>query len=202
MQNRLFLFICLTALLSMAPFAASATSATDIRYVTDELRLGLYSSEETTGRSLKTLTSGAQLEVLERALMSVRVKTEAGDVGWVKTAYLVTTEPAKRRVNALELANESIKAELEITLADVEESKFQVDSLTTELQYSQSQITELPALEAEVAQLRAVLAATETTVSVKWLVAAVIGAIIFGWFAGYQWLDRKVRKQFGGVRLY
>ena len=202
MQNRLFLFICLTALLSMALFAASATSATDIRYVTDELRLGLYSSEETTGRSLKTLTSGAQLEVLERALMSVRVKTEAGDVGWVKTAYLVTTEPAKRRVNALELANESIKAELEITLADVEESKFQVDSLTTELQYSQSQITELPALEAEVAQLRAVLAATETTVSVKWLVAAVIGAIIFGWFAGYQWLDRKVRKQFGGVRLY
>ena len=56
---------------------------------------------------------GDRLEVLERALMSVRVRTETGEEGWVKTAYLVEEEPARRRATGLESATARLAAELE-----------------------------------------------------------------------------------------
>ena len=50
-------------------------------YVTDMLRLGLYTDEMTTGKSIRTLLSGERLVVLERALRSVRVRVDDGTEG-------------------------------------------------------------------------------------------------------------------------
>ena len=79
---------------SQSGAAAAAEKATTV-YVTDELRLGLYAGEMTTGSPSKTLLSGAKLEVLERSMMSLQVRTEQGDIGWVKSGYTVSVEPAR-----------------------------------------------------------------------------------------------------------
>ncbi|MCB1685745.1 MAG: hypothetical protein KDI31_14720, partial [Pseudomonadales bacterium] len=71
--------LCLAAVMVLAANTtvnAAATSTAEILYVTDELRLGLYDNEKAEGRQFKTLLSGARLEVLDRALMTVRVRTE------------------------------------------------------------------------------------------------------------------------------
>ncbi len=74
---------------------AALPSRPEAGYVTDELRLGLYEGEQTRGRPFKAPVSGDALEVLERARVSIRVRTPANDEGWVKTAYVVTEEPAR-----------------------------------------------------------------------------------------------------------
>lgn len=195
--------IAAAMLLTVLPSAAVMGQASaDVVYVTDELRLGLYNTEETTGRALKTLVSGARLEVLERSLMSIRVRTEDGDEGWVKTAYIVTNEPARRRLAALE----SLQAATAESLAQAEAEKQtlmgRMGELEDALAEAEQGIVDLPGIRAENAALAAELARGGIRVPILWLGIATAGALIIGVLLGYWWLDRKVRRKFGGVRVY
>ncbi len=71
-------------------------------YVTDSLRLSLYGAEDGSGDPLENLVSGAAVEVLERDTNYSHVRTAAGREGWVKTAFLVNTKPARARLAELE----------------------------------------------------------------------------------------------------
>ena len=174
----------------------------DVVYVTDELRLGLYSGEDTSGRARKTLLSGARLTVLERSLMSIRVRTDDGDEGWVKTAYIVEVEPARSklaRVEAEAAATSSRLAEAEAALVEATE---QTADLNTQLAEANAGITELPALREENTALRAALEEGGIKVPLLWLIAAALISAVVGGLIGYWLLDRRVRSRFGGMRLY
>lgn len=171
-------------------------------YVTDELRLGLYADEQTTGRPFRTLASGDKLEILERALMSVMVRSEDGAEGWVKSAFLVTTPTAKLRLASLEQASTAMSDELAALQAARTAADTRIEELEAELANAQAGLTNLPALERQNQSLRTELHAIGTTVPRYWLVVAALGALVIGCLAGYYWLDRRVRKQFGGVRVY
>lgn len=186
---------------SQSGAAAAAEKATTV-YVTDELRLGLYPGEMTTGSPSKTLLSGAKLEVLERSMMSLQVRTEQGDIGWVKSGYTVSAEPARRRI--ITLAADNARMETALSAADKarEAATGRIEELEVQLATANNGIRDLPELEQANAALRAQLAAQGTSVVWYWLVAAAIAALAVGWAAGYLWLDRRVRSQFGGVRVY
>jgi SH3 domain protein len=186
---------------SQSGAAAAAEKATTV-YVTDELRLGLYAGEMTTGSPSKTLLSGAKLEVLERSMMSLQVRTEQGDIGWVKSGYTVSAEPARRRI--ITLAADNARMETALSAADkaTEAATGRIEELEVQLATANKGIRDLPELEQANAALRTQLAAQGTSVVWYWLVAAAIAALAVGWAAGYLWLDRRVRSQFGGVRVY
>ena len=196
-RRALLLSIALTTAL-----IGGAVEAADTVYVTDELRLGLYDNEQTNGRPFETLLSGAKLDVLERALMSIRVRAESGSEGWVKLGYVVETEPARRRVEILELALQKLTGELESSKAELASSAQVTDRLEAELRDALERNANLPALEAENARLRGSLDALENSVPLNWLLAAAAITLILGFVIGYWWLDRRVRRQFGGVRVY
>src|SRR5882757_7957447 len=82
--------------------ASAAPAGAELAYVTDSLRLSLYAAVDGSGDPLDTLASGASVEVLERDTNYTHVRTAAGREGWVKTAFLVTTKPARARVAELE----------------------------------------------------------------------------------------------------
>ncbi len=189
-------------LILLALLPLTAPTAAETVYVTDELRLGLYDGEQTTGRPFQTLLSGARLDVLERALMSVRVRTEDGIEGWVKTAYLVTAEPARRRVEALERSNATMIGQLDSIRTTETTNLARIESLEADLAGAQQNIARLPQLERDNADLRSALDAVGTSVAVRWLIVAVILAFAAGCLAGYVWLDRRVRRQFGGLKIY
>jgi SH3 domain protein len=183
---------------TLAPLQAGAETV----YVTDELRLGLYDNEMATGRQFKTLVSGAALEVLEKSLMTIRVRTEEGDEGWVKTAYIVTEEPGRRRAAGLAVENEKLQATIEASSAELLAAQARISNLETELADAQAGIEELPELRNTNAELEAQLASVDAMVARHWLLIAALAMLIIGFGAGYYWLDRRVRKQFGGVRVY
>jgi len=190
----------LPILIALLPMMA--TAAEETVYVTDELRLGLYDGEQTTGRPFQTLLSGAKLIILERALMTVRVRTEDGVEGWVKTAYLVESEPARRKVAALERANSTMSGQLNSVKSAAAEHSARIQTLEADLADAQQNITELPELKQRNAELVSELEAAGTSVAVRWLFVAAIITFVIGCLAGYLWLDRRVRRQFGGLKVY
>ncbi|MEM8766962.1 MAG: TIGR04211 family SH3 domain-containing protein [Pseudomonadota bacterium] len=174
----------------------------EVVYVTDELRLGLYASEETTGRSLRTLVSGARLEILERALMSIRVRTEDGDEGWVKTAYVIEREPASRRLATVEAALAGAEAKLEQVSAENSSLSDDLAGARTALAEAEAGIERLPGLEVENAALKETLAADGPRIPFGWFLLSIALCLVAGAGLGYWWLDRRVRRQFGGLRVY
>ena len=171
-------------------------------YVTDELRLGLYETELTNGRAFKMLTSGDALEVLERSLMTIRIRTEAGEEGWVKSAYIVTEEPGRRRAAALEARVGELETQISEQTGELEAAQSRVSNLETSLSEANGSIAELPALKAANADLEAELSQVDTRIPAMWAIIAAAVALLTGFAAGFLWLDRRVRRQFGGVRVY
>ena len=192
----------LLLLQALLPAPGALAAEADVVYVTDELRLGLYRTEETTGRTLKTLVSGARMEVLERALMSIRIRTEDGDEGWVKTAYIVTNEPARSRVARVEALQTETAAALADRETELVAARADAESARNEMAAAQQGLVELPELKAENESLKAALNQGGVRVPLLWLLIAAFASLLLGVFAGYGWLDRKVRKKFGGVRVY
>ena len=189
---------CIALVVAIAALPGRAETV----YVTDELRLGLYEGEQTRGRPFKTLVSGDALEVLERARVSIRVRTPDKDEGWVKTAYVVSEEPARRRVAMLSQANLQLIEERDAANAAKAAAEARIKSLQQDLSITEAGIENLPALEKANADLRAQLAKAGAQVPLSWLMVSASVALLIGALAGYFWLDRKVRRRFGGIRVY
>jgi SH3 domain protein len=110
--KKLLLAIILSALTGLA--------GAETLYVIDKLVITLRAGPTAQDRILKTLGSGAKLEVLETGSTYTRVRTEDGTEGWVPNQY-VGKEPSARqrlaeaenKVSALSAENTRLKGELD-----------------------------------------------------------------------------------------
>lgn len=85
----LMLLFSLLILLS----AQVGTAQAERRYVSDMLIITLREAPNSDGRVLRTLTTGAPVEVLEESGRYLRVQTEAGEEGWVAEQYITAETP-------------------------------------------------------------------------------------------------------------
>ncbi len=69
--------------------------AEQIAYVTDSLRLRLYTSPSAESEIIHTLESGDSVVVFNSQGAFSQVRTDEGSTGWVKSAFLVQEPPAK-----------------------------------------------------------------------------------------------------------
>ena len=85
----LMFFFSLLILLS----AQAGTAQAERRYVSDTLIITLREAPNSDGRALRTLRTGAPVEVLEESGRYLRVQTEAGEEGWVAEQYITPETP-------------------------------------------------------------------------------------------------------------
>jgi SH3 domain protein len=85
----LMLLFLLLILLS----AQVGTAQADRRYVSDMLIITLREAPDADSRVLRTLRTGAPVEVLEESGRYLRVQTEAGEEGWVPEQYIAAETP-------------------------------------------------------------------------------------------------------------
>ena len=116
-------------------------------YVTDELRL--YNTEETSGRAKKTLRQRRPADRAGKIAHVYSVRTDDGDQGWVKTAYIVEVEPARSKLARVEAEAAATSTRLLETEAALTEATGQAETLSTQLAEANAGITELPALRRE-----------------------------------------------------
>ena len=199
MLQRTKLLICLCLL-------AAAAHAQEIRYITDQLQLGLYTARDATGDPIRNLTSGTEVTVLERIPNFARVRTSAGEEGWVKSAFLVTDKPAVLRVAEVEagiagLEEELEQAETERVTAESGAAEL-VARAERELAAVQSDRETLAQLERDNAFVRESLETYRGAVPWPWVAGALVLALGAGFYAGYWWLDASIRRRHGGFRVY
>jgi uncharacterized protein YgiM (DUF1202 family) len=179
----------------IAMLLLSAAAQAESIYVTDMLRLDMYSTEAMTGPVLLKLRSGDRMELLERKGRYAHVRSEGGQEGWVKSLYLVEEEPARTRVNKLEKSNvglESTVKELRVQLAD-EQNKVSL---------LEQQQGDAETLRQENADLLNRMSLYKNSVPLYLLFLVMIVALVGGAAGGWYLVDSRSRSKHGGYRIY
>jgi phage protein D len=200
--------------LSLTLLTARVTAAT--AYVSDELVLGVYSEQNNQGQRLTTLHSGASVETLAVNGDFTQVRLNDGTtIGWVKSAYLTTQEPAVVRIKQLQdeldrsrattpaLAEAAARSELE-------QLKRELAAKQAELMAANATLTP-PGGSAAAGSVAAggagapatMASRTEASSARAWIeVAATLASLMVGFCLGYATLARRIRHKYGGLKVY
>ena len=153
----------------LLPLAAALPQ--DRMYVTDVVELGMHAAADTSDEAFRTLLSGTEVTVLERATDFARVRTAEGEEGWVRASQLTADPPSRLRVTELEEA----VIGLEAAVGELErENQAYLDRFER----------------------------YRGTLPWLWVVGALVVVFGAGVFAGYWWLDRAIRRRYGGFKVY
>ena len=206
-------FAALLAVLLSALPTRRAEAAT--AYVSDELVLGVYSEQNNQGQRLTTLHSGASVDTLSVNGEFTEVRLSDGTTGWVKSAYLTTREPATARVKQLEEELDRSRA----TTPALAEAAARSEVLQLQRALADKQ-SELDAARQGLAPPAASAGAATPGGSASdgvarggisrgiaqghpWMAAcAMLAALAVGFWLGYITLARRVRRKFGGIKVY
>lgn len=187
-------------------------------FVSDKLVLNVYAEADQGSGRVATIETGETVEALDRANNFVRVRLQDGREGWVGANYLTSDAPAATRLRELE-------REQKTGLQTGKKSADEIARLKKETAALQAQVNELktraasapvpsadntqstPADSASEAQERhdpqpvGIAPVTVSGVSWMWPFIVVLGASL-GFAAGYRTLAGRIRKKFGGLRIY
>jgi SH3-like domain-containing protein len=221
------LALALTLTLALLP-AAQVRAAT--AYVSDELVLGVYSEQNNQGQRLSTLHSGASVETLQVNGEFTEVRLNDGTTGWVKSAYLTTKEPATVRVKQLEeeldrsrattpeLAEAAARSELEQLKRDLAAKQSELDAARASgaaMAAASPASAAVPGFApsagadpqsaapagARAGGSLAPIAAAAAAHPWIWM-AGMLASLAAGFWLGYAVLARRVRRKFGGIKVY
>ena len=204
-------------LLALAARASAGTA-----YVSDELVLGVYAEQNGQGQRLATLHSGANLETLGTSGEFTQVRLSDGTNGWVKSSYLTTQVPATARLKQLQDELDRSRATTPALAeaaarSEVEQLKRALTAKQSELDAARAQV-DVPAVAsatdgtetagAHAAQPQAPSAAGMTGTATPaaahtamWILASLV-SLALGFWVGYATLARRVRRKFGGLKVY
>jgi uncharacterized protein YgiM (DUF1202 family) len=180
-------------------------------FVSDKLVLNVYSEPEQAGSRVGTIETGDAVDELERGEGFVRIRMQDGREGWVGTNYLTTDAPAAVQLRDLQRQQKSTTQAVDKKAAE------EIARLKKESESLQTQLKELKAAAASAAapdddgvlegaspapQQLAMVAPGNSAGSIwLWLLVVALAAGL-AYAAGYQSLARRIRKKFGGLRIY
>jgi len=189
-------------LIFLLPLAALAETA----YITDNLRLGLHQATDTSDRAFRTLESGQELEILSRDRNYANVRLPDGVEGYVKAAYLVFDKPAKLIVAETQARVDRLQNELTETKAAFEAPAATIESLREQLNRSKetadASASEIAALTAELGDYRSRQDQYKYSLPFKWVGGAMFVCLLAGFLLGLWWIDSRIRRRHGGIRVY
>jgi len=189
-------------LLGVIPLSAFGETA----YVTDNLRLGLYEAEDTSGRPTRMLESGQAMEILSRDRNYANVRLPDASEGWVKTAYLVDDKPAKLIVAELTAERDALLTEVQETKQAFAAPAATIEALRSDALSFESELAEsnarANALEEENASIRSLKEKYRGSLPLSWVAIAIAVCLIAGLLLGMWWVDRQNRMRHGGIRIY
>ena len=188
--------------------AISPSAAADTAYVTDNLRLGLYEAEDTSGRPFRMLESGQAMEILtrDRNYANVRLPGPEAVEGWVKAAYLVEEKPAKLIVAETRAERDAMATELAETKASFAAPAATIEALRGDLAQFDARLVaangRIAELEEENSDFQGLKEQYRGSLPLSWVAAATGVCLIAGFLLGIWWVDRRSRMRHGGIRIY
>jgi hypothetical protein len=184
--------------------AAAPVASAESLYVIEQLVVGVNDAPDDTGQRIATVRSGDRVEVLERADDEARVRLDDGTEGWLKVAYLSADLPLRQQLAERARALESTKAQLaraERDLADARATAVRPEPSPQ----ADSQEAESPAAAGFVPADRPLFPPRpppDNRLAWPWAAAACFLALVAGFAIGWRVLDRRIRRKYGGLRIY
>ena len=179
--------LCLLALTLAAP-----TVRADPTYVIEQLVVSVTSTPDAEGERIGQVKSGDKLELIEREGEQTHVKLANGKDGWIKSSYLTAEPPLQMRLTE--------------RTAEVEKLKQDVSRLESQLAASRvahTATSDSPPAPAPVHDT-VFLRSPERQSATPWPFLLGISAVMLlvGFVAGWKTLDRRIRRKYGGLRIY
>ena len=197
-------WVSLVPLLALAAAPGRAATA----YVSDDLVLGVYAEKNQLGPRLTTLHSGAVVDALGTSGEFTQVQLADGTSGWVKSSFLITHKPATLRVKELEDELSRARAttpELAEAAArsELEQLKGQLAAAQSELSSAREAAAAATAIPAAPAADSPALRHVGQFLHLPWVTGlGFLLALVLGYFLGYGVLARRLKKKFGGIKVY
>jgi SH3 domain protein len=177
---------CAGALLASALLSAGAQA--ESLYVIDQLIVSVSSSSDESGERIASIHSGDSVQVLERHEAYSHVRLTSGTEGWVKSSYLSPEPPLQQKLAAQLQEIAGLKQE-------VARLQAAASAAPTEAAAAHEQPVDPPAA-----------AAVEQPQNARplwqWLVGGSFAALVAGFALGWRMLDRRIRRKYGGLRIY
>jgi hypothetical protein len=202
--------LCLLALLLTAPAVRA-----DPTYVIEQLVVSVTSTPDAEGERIGQVKSGDKLELLEREADETHVRLPNGKDGWVKSSYLTADPPLQTRLTERTAEVEKLKQDADKLRQQDDKLKQDVSRLESQLAASRvartatsdsppppatSESPPLPAPLHDTVFLRPPVHPGDT----PWLLLLGSSAVMLlvGFAAGWRTLDRRIRRKYGGLRIY
>jgi uncharacterized protein YgiM (DUF1202 family) len=225
--NRCLLIATISLVTATLPLAGLAQEEAQApvpqrRYVSDKLVLNVYAQPDQSGGRVATIQTGDSVDELERSGNMVHVRLEDGREGWVGANYLTSEAPAAVRLRELQRDQKApapapTPAEPDKkSLEEIARLKKENAALQGQVNELQSRVTALgsmgegaPAetpdepevIDEEEPAAQPVAATTSGPAWWIWSIAVVLTGGL-GYLSGYQTLARRLRKKFGGLKIY
>ena len=184
-------------------------------FVSDKLVLNVYAEPGQSGERVGTIETGDAVDEIERADDFVHVRLADGREGWVGANYLSTDPPAATRLRELQReqkagapdkksTDEIARLQKQVAALQKELADAKTSSVAAAHAEPEGAAPPLQDLEPFAEQERRAAPPIETTSSGRvWLWPfIVVLAISVGYTAGYQTLASRIRKKFGGLKIY
>jgi hypothetical protein len=178
---------CLGAAAAGALWCAGARA--EGLYVIDQLIVSVSSTSDDSGARIASIHSGDAVQVLERRAGYSHVRLPSGTEGWVKSSYLSAEPPLQQQVTAQTQEIAGLKQEV----ARLQDAALAVPLATA---------AAARAPPGDPPPATALAAAPGTRPLWPWLIAASIIALLAGFALGWRMLDRRIRRKYGGLRIY
>lgn len=187
------------ALLAGALLAAAPSLAAEPLYVIEQLVVGVSSTPDEAAERIATVRSGDRVEVLERLDDQARVRLGNGTEGWVKIAYLSAEVPLRRQLAERARDLESVRTELSRTERELADARADAARARSPVTAPDPAAAVLVAAERPLFPARAASGPRPTW---AWVAVACALALAAGFAIGWRVLDRRIRRKYGGLRIY
>ncbi len=183
---------------SLILFSVSVPSLADTVYVSDNLRVGVRPSPDSSIAPIDVVTSGMHLNVIESEAGYIKIRTNTGITGWVKEVYMTKDIPVREKYKDL-----SAKYEAQHNI--ISELKEKIESLT---KVKVALITDLDKERTEKSNIELQLARFVEAKYVdnlgngqNFIIFIFIVIFIAAFFIGMFWYRYLVTRRLGGLRL-
>ena len=140
--------------------------------------------------------TGMQLEVLERNDEYIKIRTNQGLEGWIKTTYVDEDPPAIIRLNQLQQEYDQLRSRVGKHDDMLKSTESTNKSLTQQLDALKTANAELQQALAKEQQRK-----SESVSSYFWTILASICFAVVGVMIGVVWHRRQAMKRLGGLRV-
>lgn len=199
------------------PLLVAATMVhAETLYVIETLVVNVNSAPDNTGERVANIKSGDAVEVIERQSDQVHVRLANGTEGWVKKSYLATDEPVIKRLNERTAEVDKLKQDVARLEAEVKAAGSRAAA------NARTAPTAAAATSAPTATNTDAPGETNTSADPSaheppyfmtppdapahpvwhWALGSFLVALGLGFLWGWETLDRRIRRKYGGLRIY